>query len=88
MEYNRVNGITPITIMKDIREILEISSVAETGASYDSLEAAVEANEGNIEKTIEKYNKEMLQAAKDLQFERAAQLRDIIVSLKKKKEKK
>ena len=71
MEYNRVHGIIPTTIMKDIREILEISKVAETGASYDSLEAAVEANEGNIEKTIEKYNKEMLQAAKDLQFERA-----------------
>ena len=88
IEYNKVHGIVPTTIMKDIREILEISKVSETGASYDSLEAAVEANEGNIEKTIEKYNKEMMQAAKDLQFERAADLRDSIVSLKKKKEKK
>lgn len=87
IEYNRVQGIIPTTIIKDIREILEISKVAESGVSYDSLEAAVEANEGNIEKTIEKYNKEMLQAAKDLQFERAAELRDIVVSLKKKKEK-
>jgi excinuclease ABC subunit B len=87
MEYNRVQGITPTTIIKDIKEILEISKVAETGGNYDSLEAAVEANDGNIQKTIEKYNKEMLQAAKDLQFERAGELRDAIVSLKKKEKK-
>lgn len=88
MEYNEKNGIVPTTVMKDIREIIEITKVAEEGAQYDSLEEAIAANNENIEKLIEKYELEMSQAAKDLQFERAAQLRDMIFKLKKQKTKK
>lgn len=87
MEYNEKHGITPATIIKDIREIIEISEVAEEKAEYNSLEEAIEGNNENVEKLLEKYQNEMHQAAKDLQFERAAQLRDMIFKLKKAKNK-
>jgi excinuclease ABC subunit B len=83
MKYNEDHGIVPQTIIKDIRDIIEISSVAEEGAEYSTLEEAVEANKENIEKTIAKCEAEMKAAAKDLQFERAAQLRDQILKLRK-----
>jgi excinuclease ABC subunit B len=83
MKYNEDNGIVPQTVVKDIRELIEITSVAEDGVSYDTMEDAMEANKENLEKTIAKFETEMKQAAKDLQFERAAQLRDTIFKLKK-----
>jgi excinuclease ABC subunit B len=88
MEYNEKNGIVPTTVIKDIREIIEATKIAEDEAQYDSLEEAIEANNENIQKLIAKYEQEMSQAAKDLQFERAAQLRDMIYKLKKQKTKK
>lgn len=87
MQYNEKNHIVPTTVIKDIREIIEISKVAEEKAEYDSLEDAVKANNENIEKLINKYDKEMKLAAKDLQFERAAELRDMVLKLKKKMKK-
>ncbi|MDP4145058.1 MAG: excinuclease ABC subunit UvrB [Bacillota bacterium] len=83
MKYNEENGIVPTTVNKAIREILEISQVAEESAQYNSLEEAIKADSENVEKLIEKLEKEMKQAAKDLQFERAAQLRDQVFKLKK-----
>ena len=83
MEYNEEHGITPTSVKKDIREILEITNIAEEKAEYDSLEDAVKANNENIEKYILKYEEEMKKAAKDLQFERATQLRDMVFKLKK-----
>ncbi|AGK98371.1 excinuclease ABC subunit UvrB [Clostridium pasteurianum] len=84
IQYNKDNGIIPTTVKKAIRDILEISKVAEEKAEYNSLEEAVSANNDNIEKLINKYEDEMKQAAKDLQFERAGELRDIVFGLKKK----
>ncbi|MFL0269023.1 excinuclease ABC subunit UvrB [Candidatus Clostridium radicumherbarum] len=88
MEYNEKHGIVPTSIKKEIRSILEVSMVAEEEAKYDSLEEAIEGSNENIQKLIDKYEIEMSQAAKDLQFERAAQLRDMIFKLKKQKTKK
>ncbi|MDP4179322.1 MAG: helicase-related protein, partial [Bacillota bacterium] len=88
MEYNEKNGIVPTTISKDIRDVIEITTVAEENAEYESLEKAVEAEKETTENLIKKYEEEMQQAAKDLQFERAAQLRDIIYKLNKQKKKK
>lgn len=85
MDYNEEHGIVPQTIIKDVRDIIEISTVAEEKAEYESLEQAVEANNENLDKIIDTYEKEMKQAAKDLQFERAAELRDMVFKLKKKK---
>ncbi len=83
MDYNEKHGIVPTTIMKDIREVIEATTVAEDEVVYETLEAAMEANYDETKKLLDRYEKEMKQAAKDLQFERAAQLRDIIFKLKK-----
>lgn len=84
MEYNEKHGITPTTVAKKVRDILEVSKVSEEGVQYGTMEEALEGTKENIEKTIEKYEIEMRAASKDLQFERAAQLRDKIFELKKK----
>jgi excinuclease ABC subunit B len=88
IEYNERHGLVPTTVIKDIREIIEATKIAEEEAHYDSLEEAIEANNENIQKQIAKYEQEMSLASKDLQFERAAQLRDMIFKLKKQKTKK
>lgn len=87
MEYNEEHGIVPTTINKEIRQIIEATMIAEEEVQYDSLEEAIEGSNENIQKLINKYEQEMSQAAKDLQFERAAQLRDMIYKLKKQKTK-
>lgn len=80
MEYNEKHNITPKTVMKDIREIIEISTVAEETVEYN----AEDKHRGmDLPAYINKLEEEMKQAAKDLQFERAAQLRDEIIKLKK-----
>ena len=83
IEYNDKNNIIPTTIKKDIRDVLEISTVAEEEATYE----AVEKEELSVEEIISKIKEleeEMKLAAKDLQFERAAELRDEINLLKEK----
>ncbi|WP_125154008.1 excinuclease ABC subunit UvrB [Clostridium rectalis] len=85
MEYNKKNNVVPTTIIKDIRDVIEITNVAEEKVDYNSLEEAIKANNDNIELLIKNYEEEMKQAASSLQFERAAEIRDIIFKLKKKK---
>lgn len=87
MAYNEENGITPTTIIKNIRELIEATKTDDDVMQYDSLEDAVKANNDNIAQLIKKYEDEMKVCAKDLQFERAAQLRDMVFKLKKKKTK-
>lgn len=82
MEYNEEHGITPQTIIKDIREVIEVTKVAEDSEEYRGMDETKEKE--SIPKLIEKYTEEMMEAAKNLQFERAAELRDIIQNLKKK----
>ncbi len=79
MEYNEINGIIPTTIKKDVREIIEVTKVSEKSEIYDYEK---NPNIDNVEESIEKYTEEMMEAAKNLQFERAAELRDIISKLK------
>ncbi|MCI6277162.1 MAG: excinuclease ABC subunit UvrB [Clostridium sp.] len=81
MEYNEEHGITPQTIIKDIREVIEVTKVAEDSEEYRGMDETKEKE--SIPKLIEKYTEEMMESAKNLQFERAAELRDIIQKLKK-----
>lgn len=81
MKYNEENGITPQTIIKDIREVIEASKVAEESAEY-IISEEVEVSPKDKEKIIKKLEKEMKEAAKNLQFERAAELRDKLQKLK------
>ena len=81
IKYNEENGIVPTTIIKDVREVIEATKVAEESADY-GMDSAVELTAKEKKKLIKQYTEEMKDAAKNLQFERAAQLRDMINKLK------
>jgi len=85
MEYNEKNGITPTTIIKQIRELIEVTYEDQSG-TYETFEEAYTASKEKTEQQIEMLEAEMKQAAKDLQFEQAAYLRDLIFKLKKQKD--
>ena len=81
MKYNDEHGIVPTTVIKDVREVIEATKVSEDVLEYNTNEDIKE----NIptDELIKKYTQEMKEAAKNLQFERAAELRDLIEKLKK-----
>jgi len=81
MDYNRENGITPKTIVKDIRDVIEISTRAETDQKTESAKKKRMSPEER-ETMIKKLTEEMKNAAKILEFEHAAYLRDKINELK------
>ena len=81
IKYNEEHGIIPKTIIKDVRDIIEATKVAEESADYNEYEA-VELSTKDKNKLIKQYTEEMKDAAKNLQFERAAELRDMINKLK------
>ena len=74
-EYNRQHGITPKTIKKDVRDIIEITS----RDNLDNRGKRMTAKERKV--MIEKLTREMKEAAKLLEFEHAAFLRDKIKEL-------
>lgn len=82
MDYNKKHGIVPKTIQKSVRDIIEATKVAEEEESYISNEKTNVMSADQIKELISKLKKEMEQAAKDLQFEKAAALRDKITELK------
>ena len=82
MEYNEKNNITPKSIVKSITNILdsvyerdyvEIPTVSEDKEEYLSL--------SNIQERIKKLKAEMVEAAKNLEFEKAVELRDRMFEL-------
>ncbi|AZK45950.1 excinuclease ABC subunit UvrB [Paenibacillus lentus] len=80
--YNEKHGITPQTIRKKVRDVIEATRVAESKSEY-----LVEVGKGKMSKRdrqamIGRLEAEMKEAAKNLQFERAAELRDAILELK------
>jgi len=81
-EYNRVNNITPKSIIKKIHERIQLTKVAEQ-KSPTLLKDAESMSRDELAKEIKKLEKQMKQAAVELQFEQAAAIRDEILSLKK-----
>ena len=79
VEFNKEHGITPTTIQKAIRSTLE----SEVKARH-AVQEAIHASDNEIDQTelIRLLEEEMLEAAKNLEFERAAQLRDKIQEVK------
>ena len=80
-EYNKANGITPSSVRKGIREVIEATKKAEEMEGYDSFLAGrrpAELTKKELHDYVGKLEKEMRQAAADLQFERAAELRDLV----------
>ncbi|WP_041706644.1 excinuclease ABC subunit UvrB [Ruminiclostridium cellulolyticum] len=82
MDYNEKHGIVPTTIQKSVRNVLEATKVAEEEDKYYTEKKATQMSEQELENLIAKLQKEMKQAAADLQFERAAELRDKIELLR------
>ncbi len=85
VEYNKKNGITPATIVKRVADIMEAAHpsprsghrrAAEEGAEYESMTPE------QLMKRAVKLEKQMLKAARDLEFEEAARLRDLIHSIR------
>ncbi len=79
--YNRENGITPTSVQKGIRKVIEATVKAEDAEGYDSFLAGRKPDEltkKELRDYVNKLEKEMKQAAADLQFERAAELRDLV----------
>ncbi|MCE7793145.1 excinuclease ABC subunit UvrB [Salipaludibacillus sp. CUR1] len=83
-EHNEKHGITPQTIQKAIPELIQATYAAEEEEAYEAFTKAPsqKLSKKDREQVIGRMEKEMKEAAKDLDFERAAELRDIIIELK------
>jgi excinuclease ABC subunit B len=84
--YNLAHNITPIGVQKRIKDIIE--GMYEPDVARTQLKAAQEQakylamSEKDVSKEIKRLEKEMLQAAKNLEFERATELRDQLKKLR------
>ena len=91
--YNKAHGITPKTVIKDVRDVIEIGASEEDtrhkrrGTGIEGVEDASpkkrKLSAKDREALIEKLTREMKQAAKELEFEKAAYIRDEIARIKK-----
>lgn len=82
--YNRKHDITPVSIAKSLRSALDVFYSTDTGKNDEIKERIAEyPSTQPVEKTIAVLEKEMKAAARDLNFELAAELRDRINELKK-----
>ncbi len=80
-EYNEVNGIVPKTISKDVREVLDIGAMPTTPSRRK-----MKFSQAEKDSVIKDLEKQMKEAARMLEFEYAAMLRDKITALKEKDE--
>lgn len=76
MKYNEDNNITPMTIKKSIRDVIEVTKAMDEGEKYTY-------SAKGVQDKIKKLKTKMNKAAKDLNFEVAAKYRDMIEELKK-----
>lgn len=79
--YNEEHGITPKTIQKEVRDVIRATTAAEETEVYEA-GPVKKMTKKEREKTIAKMEAEMKEAAKALDFERAAELRDLLLELK------
>ena len=81
-DYNKMHGITPTSVKKSVRAVIEATKAAEPEMEEYKGKSPLELTKKELKDYIKKLEKEMKQAAQDLQFERAAQLRDQIFEYK------
>ena len=81
--YNEAHGITPTTIKKKIRELIVATKGVKEEKEIFSEKDPESMSREELEKHMKKVEKDMKKAASDLQFEKAAQLRDTLIELKK-----
>ncbi len=82
LAHNAKHGITPQTIRKKVRDVIEATKASEQKANYLADAKINKLSKKDRIALIERLEFEMKTAAKDLQFERAAELRDAIMELK------
>lgn len=83
MAYNEKHNITPRSVQKAVRDVIEATKVAEEQAGYSLTSEAVKKMSARERKDlIAKLEKEMKDAARRLEFEHAANLRDLIIELR------
>jgi excinuclease ABC subunit B len=85
VKFNQEHGITPISIHKAIRDItdeLKSTRVAEPQAEYKTKRSVEAASRSELQKLVAEMERQMKEAAKNLEFERAAALRDEMYELK------
>jgi len=81
-QYNEENGVTPKTIEKAVRAVIEATKVAEADDLWYEARSKNEMTHKERKEYIGRLEKEMKEAAARLEFERAAILRDRIMELK------
>ena len=81
MEYNLKNGITPRSVQKAVRDVIEATKVAEDEARYGAGKSLRLMSADELQKLIDRLTAEMLKASRELKFEKAAELRDRIKEL-------
>ncbi|MFT4399161.1 excinuclease ABC subunit UvrB [Bacillus sp. SW14] len=82
--FNEEHGITPKTINKEIRDVIRATAAAEDKVEYKTKAAPKlsKMTKKERQKVVEQMEHEMKEAAKALDFERAAELRDLLLELK------
>jgi excinuclease ABC subunit B len=81
MEFNDKHGIVPATIRKAVRNVIEATHAAEKSADYVGGRNLSALGRRDKLALVQRLRKEMADAAKGLEFERAATLRDMILEL-------
>ena len=84
-EYNEAHGIVPKSVSKGVRDVIEATKAAEDMEGYDAFLSGrnpLELTKKELKNYVNKLEKEMKQAAADMQFERAAELRDLMFEYK------
>ena len=88
-EYNEENGIIPTTVIKSVRDVIELGMTDKHGSTASSAKSKMKDTKKmstkDKTKLIEQLSAEMREAAKRLEFERAAYIRDRIRDLKEEK---
>ena len=84
MAYNEEHGITPQTIIKDIRDSISAKKEVINDEEILELEETTNINDDNIEEHLAELEQQMFTAAEKFEFEQAAKLRDTIAELKEK----
>ncbi len=81
--YNEAHGIVPQTVKKKIRDLIVATKSVKEEQSILSEKDPESMSREELEKLMKKVEKDMKKAATELQFEKAAQLRDTLIELKK-----
>ena len=81
--YNEEHGIIPQTIQKKVHDVIQITKAATEKQKFGLEKDPESMSEKELKQLIAKWDKEMKHAALELQFERAAELRDKILEIKK-----